>query len=469
MKSEKKIPRSPYSNIQIVIMANRPAFTRETFGESQLFGLLPIANKPILGHLLDQFERYGFNNIALVCLRKDETAYAEFLLQYTSNPVRLIPVEGVMTTCEIIRNKISTENHLFLFPIDLLTSQNLTSIIDFHISTQSLITIVTSKFTIDEKERRNAPGFQPLNMSSIMGQRYFVYDESNPTKLVTLLSDSLAMNDDLDLSLKQVTMNDQLNHEDSSDSLASSDGGDPDDGMNIRPEFLNGFHSLSVDCSQRLTSAFLFSPACISKLRELPDIHSIESELIPTLCREAVEINGLVNEGESPTTKHIPASIFCTGKDEFAYRVIDYATLYITNMKCALTKLVGFSPSADFTQVNGANNGYFTEGKHRVHNSFNYLPFSVYGDNLVVTGEDVNIQRSVIGRHCKIGKNVKIFNSILFDHVTVDEGVLIRDCIIGADSVIHSNSEFKQCIIVPRYASDKAVSKEKCIVQMGEK
>ena len=468
MIADKSVRYSPYSKIHIVIMANRPAFTRETFGESQLFGLLPIANKPILGHLLDQLYKSGFNNISLVCLRKDETAYAEFVLQYTNRHIRVIPVDGVLTTCEIIRSKIGAENHIFLFPIDLLTSQSLTSIVDFHIISQSMITIVTSRSKIDEAARKKAPGFQPMDMQGKEGKRYFVYDDDEPSKLVTLLSDSVALSDDLDLSLKQVTMNDTIYHEDSYDSLAS-EGGDLEDGMDIKPEFLTGFHSLTVDCSQHLTSAYLISPACIENLRARPDIHSIESELIPILCMEKVNNDSLVNEGESPLSKTGSASIFCIDNNEFAYRVTDYATLFIANIKCAQAKLKGYSPAADFIQISGTNNGYFTEGKHNVHNTFIYSPFCVYGDNLHVAGEEVKIRNSVIGRYCKIGKNVQISNSILFDHVTIDENVILRDCIVGADSSIHSNSKFNQCIIVPKFSSAKALNRSRCLVQSGEK
>ena len=75
--SEKKSQRTPYSNVQIVIMANRPAFTRESLGDSGLFGSIPIANKPILAHLLEQFEKNNFTNISLVCLCMDAQGYTE--------------------------------------------------------------------------------------------------------------------------------------------------------------------------------------------------------------------------------------------------------------------------------------------------------------------------------------------------------------------------------------------------------
>jgi len=36
-------------------------------------------------------------------------------------------------------------------------------------------------------------------------------------------------------------------------------------------------------------------------------------------------------------------------------------------------------------------------------------------------GERCSVKKSVIGKHCTIGKNVKINNAILMDHVTVQD------------------------------------------------
>lgn len=277
------------------------------------------------------------------------------------------------------------------------------------------------------------------------------------------------LSEDLDLSLKQVTMNDMFTHESSSDSLGSEGSiSNSDESMNINPELLNGFRSLTIDCSQHLTGAYILSPDCISKLHDLTDVHSIESEFIPFLCQQSVENNSLFRVDQSPLDKTRPASLFVTSQKEFAYRVTDYATLFIVNMKCASSKLNGFMPSANFIPLDGANAGYYMEGSVKAPTSFKYSLGCVYGENMKVE-EDVIIRNSVIGRHCRFGKNTKVINSVLFDHVSVEEGATIKDSIVGSDSVIHANSNFMQCIIVPRYSCDRAVSRSACIVQLGEK
>lgn len=442
-------------------MANRPGFSRDSSEESQLFGLLPIANRPIFVHLLAQFERYGLNNITLVCLKKDKQKYNDFLLQsYTTRSIRTVPVDGVCTTCDIIRMlSRNNNNHILLYPIDLLMSENLTGIIDFHIASQSLITLVTTKYKVDEKELRQAPGPQIIRQNT-GGKRYFVYDESDPHRLVTLLSDNAALGEDLDLSLKRVERDESM------ESMKSCDSNELDepDGMGIRHDHLTGFRSLLIDGSLSLTNAYVLSPKCVEYLsnQQNQNIHSIESELIPQICLKGLNKNKSV----SPQFKPIKASIYCTSPDEFSFRISDISMLFYANLKCATDKLKGFKPKADFISLdNSTGAGYYVEGSPQ--ENFNYQPNCVYGANLSFE-KDVSINRSIIGRHCKIGKGVKIYNSVLCDHVSIDDNTIIKNCIIGEDSIIKENSKLSQCNVVSRFTSDHGINKEKCIVQLGD-
>ncbi|KAK1292000.1 hypothetical protein QJS10_CPB17g01708 [Acorus calamus] len=75
-------------------------------------------------------------------------------------------------------------------------------------------------------------------------------------------------------------------------------------------------------------------------------------------------------------------------------------------------------------------------------------------------GDKCSVKRSVIGRHCRIGSNVKIVNSIVMNHVTIEDGclvqgsiicsnvylqerVVLKDCQVGAGFVVTSGSEYK--------------------------
>ncbi|KAH0785986.1 translation initiation factor eIF-2B subunit gamma [Histomonas meleagridis] len=454
--------KSPYSNINVIIMANRPPFTREAVSE-KLFGRVTIGNKPIAHHIFKQFEKCGLINITLVCLSKDNKEYEDYLAQYTSHNnlninLSLLPVDGTFTTGEIIR-KIGTDKYTFVFPIDLLTSVNLTEIIDFHISSRSEITVIATKHGLD-KSKSKVPGYM-INVRNPYGTRYFVYPENEPTNLVTLLSDRESLNEDLDLSLKQAL----VNRDESFESIASSDfsADESSEGMEIQDVFLHNNKSLIIDSSMQLTNAYILSPKCVSLLKEdVSDnqkIHSIESELIPYLCREEAESAQFANNRILHRKRAHKASIYCIGDDNFAFRVTDYASLFLANLMCGSGRLKGFIPHGENT------NGYYVGRDINVHNTFRFVPCNVYGDNLHIPNENVTIQRSVIGKNCRIGKGAKIINTVLFEGVTVQENAELNDCLVESDSVIFAGSKLKQCIVASHFQGNKPIKEEKCTVQ----
>nr|GLL26735.1 translation initiation factor eIF-2B subunit gamma [Ipomoea trifida] len=75
-------------------------------------------------------------------------------------------------------------------------------------------------------------------------------------------------------------------------------------------------------------------------------------------------------------------------------------------------------------------------------------------------GDKCSVKKSIIGRHCRIGSNVKVVNSVVMNHVTIGDGcsiqgsvicsnvqlqerVVLRDCQVGAGFVVTAGSEYK--------------------------
>lgn len=524
------IHQSPFSNFEIIILANSPTYTRDVSND-QLFGLLTIANKPILQQLLEQFFRLHFTRIVLVCLEKDQSLYADFLFSYfkmddPNTKIQLFPVDGTQTTCEIIRKVAATtlsdqfeeskskpNSHIIVYPIDLITSIRLTDAVDFHIESTAMITIIASRKEqgITNKECETAPGFhfQKNKMPATKGNRLLVYNETNPKQLVELLSDADSIKNDLDLILKSAYSSDSNSTANEEEQKEVNDGIDFEDdqvndydydkdesssmesekdieftvnsSMKVSGFNLKKFHSLIVDPSITLTNAYLLSPACIRYLFKNKKIHSIESELIPMIC------------SKKNTKKVIKTAIFLTKEKAFAFKVTDYVSFFVANMRCAASNLVGFSPNADLIQIdtksqkddlndidnedadddienyNNTLKAYYKEDPLTLPEKFKYSPGNVYGSYLIVQSDNVIIQKSVIGRHCKIGKRVKIINSVILDHVTIDEGVELKNCIVGANSVLRKNSSLKQCIVLPGFNADMKLECEKCFVPFGSK
>jgi NDP-sugar pyrophosphorylase family protein len=301
--------------------------------------------------------------------------------------------------------------HLFLFPIELLTSINPIDVVDFHLRQRAGVTVVASRYVVEEKELQSSPVSRALDQRP---SRYIVYDEADPTRLVALLSDESALSTDLDL---------MLSHDEEEQPAG---GGADRPGMQIASSHLAGFRSLLVDGSLHLTGIYVVAPAAIAELRQQRGTHSLESEFIPNACALA---NGSI-------------SLFVAQKTAFTLRVADWASLFQANVRCASRRLPGFKPAGEFVALEGEA-GYFTEGVKP--DRFRCQADCVYGEGLSVAADDVTIVRSVIGRYCKIGKGSKIFNSVLFDHVTVGEGVTLRNCLIGDSATVGTGCKLTQC------------------------
>lgn len=440
-------------------MANRPLFNRSSgFGDGVLLGQLPIANRPILGHLLAQFKRLDFLNVLLVCDAKEERAYDDWFPQL-GDQCDLFGIDGNVTTADVLRKRATEGHHILLCPIDLLTSVDLTAIVDFHIASQARLTAVITDAPPDPKTFQ----YSPVCPSQECGKRYLVYDERDPTKLVTLLSDRDAVTLDADK---------WANDEDDDDHDGLAHTCDNEEEMSINAKYLTEFRTLLVDNSAQLTGMFLISPRVVEMLKKTKhqDVHSIESDLIPMLCLKEVERKKApaqycddtgADEDEEPRKKEGAkkfancrgVSLYRVSGRDFAFRVADYATMHVVNLRCARRDLGPFLPGGEFVATKG-DLGYFIEGQ--TNREFEYTPNSVYGDGFSV-GKNVKISRSVIGRYCKIGDNVKLENTVLFDHVQIKEGCVLKNCVVGSDAWIEPNCQLIQSFVV-----------QKCTTKAGE-
>uniref|UniRef100_A0A1D1YKE7 Translation initiation factor eIF2B subunit gamma n=1 Tax=Anthurium amnicola TaxID=1678845 RepID=A0A1D1YKE7_9ARAE len=110
--------------------------------------------------------------------------------------------------------------------------------------------------------------------------------------------------------------------------------------------------------------------------------------------------------------------------------------------------------------------GYsFSAQNNIIHPSVKHGAKTTVGQHCMIAegsqmGDKCNVKRSVIGRHCRIGSNVKIVNSVVMDHVSIEdgctvqgsvicsnvqmqEGCALRDCQVGAAYVVAAGSEHK--------------------------
>jgi len=75
---------------------------------------------------------------------------------------------------------------------------------------------------------------------------------------------------------------------------------------------------------------------------------------------------------------------------------------------------------------------------------------TIIGDSTQVS-ERTTIKRSVIGRHCIIGKMVKISGCVLLDHCIIEDGAKLDRCILGKNTQVGSKVELSRCITQAGY------------------
>lgn len=403
--------RSPYSNVEVLILANRPRFTRESLDGRGSFGLLPICNKPILLRLLENIEKAGFHNINIACLEKDRDTYRPFLEQF-SLPVNILKIDGPTTTAEIIRMCSKKSSHVLVIPIDFITTFNLSSLFDFHIINGARISLLINKESSESSKPGNYPGPIHQSQSPYYSLRLLITDTSSPKRLVTILSNDGAINDDLDISSKL------SNPKDIPEVITHS--------MFIPPQNLQGYHSYSCDSSIKMTGVYILSPKCVKFIKENPDISSIESELIPLMCRE-----------KKVFIQHLPPQTF-------SLHIINYETLFNINFKCISKQYPELYP------VGNNPNAEWKPERITAPAEFSFESDCYYGDNVTI-GSNTTIRRSIIGAHVKIGNDCRLQNCVIFEHVTINDGVKLKNSIIMEGSIIPKKSDIENSVSQPKY------------------
>jgi mannose-1-phosphate guanylyltransferase/phosphomannomutase len=112
------------------------------------------------------------------------------------------------------------------------------------------------------------------------------------------------------------------------------------------------------------------------------------------------------------------------------------------------------------------------DDKVNVNCEGNRVGTAFIGINSIIDSPIENLQGKVlIGKNCRIGRNVKIIKSVIGNNCTVGDGAVIRNSIIWGDSRIGKGAELTSCVIgkwgtIGDYAviSDNVFISDKCVI-----
>lgn len=77
-------------------------------------------------------------------------------------------------------------------------------------------------------------------------------------------------------------------------------------------------------------------------------------------------------------------------------------------------------------------------------------PDSIVGDGVRV-GDRASIKKSIVGRHCVIGRGAKLTGCVLWDWVTVEENARIENAILCSHVRVGEKAQIKDCEFGPGF------------------
>jgi len=239
---------------------------------------------------------------------------------------------------------------------------------------------------------------------------------------------------------------------------------------------LRSFQNVTIHTKLRDAHLYLFAHWVLDLLETKPSISSIQSDLLPYLVKLQFTKSAKEWADRSLSKYEQPAIVMSHTREETQYGIEDYAAnkrdpircyVYVApeTLYCARANTV-----AAYTQINRD----FAAGTVYTYNPWTPLtadnwvkkaqdqyPKAQFGDRCVV-GEGLiieelaasagpapkgavllSVKRSIIGKGCRFGPDVKIADSIIMDGVVIEAGCTIQNSIIATGSVIKAKSTLK--------------------------
>lgn len=132
-------------NIDVVIMSGGKGKRLLPFTKVLPKPLIPIKEKPVISHIIDNFENQGFCKIKVIVNYKAGVLKAYLSESRKKNRLKIINEKKPLGTAgglQLIKNKCS--NHVFVSNCDILTNLNYNDMLDFHIKNNNDFTLVAS-------------------------------------------------------------------------------------------------------------------------------------------------------------------------------------------------------------------------------------------------------------------------------------------------------------------------------------
>ncbi|EKM54376.1 uncharacterized protein PHACADRAFT_174871 [Phanerochaete carnosa HHB-10118-sp] len=426
--------------------------------------LLPIANKPMLDYPLSWLESSGIRDVLLICPSPHKAAISHYI--HSGSSISSFPslridlqvydesLESGDGTCDVLRHFAHRLTGDFvLLPCDFVPSPsfNLSRVLDkFRGEANYDGAIATAAFYETAKTDKSAIieewGVPPPQLP-------VVWDDRTGTLLHVDTEDDRDRNgEELELTMSLLTR----------------------------------YPRAKMSASLQDAHVYVCKRSVLDILQEKSDFDSFREEFIPWLCkpqyssRKRAKYANILNPPANTSTHHMSLEHSTTYIPSHTHSVREHlredirtatsSPVDLTERDESVSLRVGIvihrSSEGYAARVNTLQN-FLDLNRHFLNQVSWTLPTDsesralidpkaqISSDSMIgyttKVSEKTSIKKSVIGKHCVIGKMVKIVGCVILDHCVIEDGAKLDGCILGTNTKVGAKAELSRCVTQAGY------------------
>ncbi|KAH7888775.1 UDP-3-O-glucosamine N-acyltransferase [Phlebopus sp. FC_14] len=375
--------------------------------------LLPISNKPMIDYVLSWVEQSGIKDVLLICPSSHRSSISHYI-HSESNALSSLHIdiqtfdesqELSVGTCSILRHFSGRiQEDFVLLPCDFIPpgSLALSKLLNkFRTETTSDGAIATTCwFELPKPDKSTTPdewGSHPQSTP-------IVWDELTGTLLYV-------------------------------DTLDSPDRNGEE--LELRMSLLSRNPRVKLSTNLQDSHVYICKREILDILQQKTELDSLREDFFPWLCKVQYQATKRSKYGHQANDEQSMMNSFRVGI--VIHRAEDGFCLRANKLSSFLEANRHFINDASYTLPSDPQKRALIDAKALISSD------STIGDFTKVD-ERSTIKKSTIGKHCVIGKMVKITGCVLLDHCVVSDGAKVEASILGKNTTIGSKAELLRCV-----------------------
>lgn len=245
----------------------------------------------------------------------------------------------------------------------------------------------------------------------------------------------------------------------------------------IRQTLIRRYDHLSFVSDVQDPHVYCFhSEALRHVLAHCPAISSVKYDLIPYVARRQHTLWRVGDRASwtLPPTDDFIVSMYRLPLSTYSTRANTVASFRSANIDLAAGQLSSWLTVTDLSKSSQHHQQQQQPNKKEKKKQKPPIPFSPVGERVSVTpdcivapgcsaGDRTSVKKSVIGKNCVLGSNVKLNGCVLLSNVTVKDGANLTATVVCDHAVIGPSCVLKEC----RVAADTTVDDETEATETG--